>query len=94
MEEKNISDLSIKVEIITPEDIFTFSDVYMAVMPGSEGEFGVLPGHMSLIATLDFGEISIYDKSMKIIKRVTINAGIADINATSVLILTDQAIIL
>lgn len=94
MEEINISDLLIKVEIITPEDIFTFSDVYMVVMPGSEGEFGVLPGHMSLIATLDSGEISIYDKSMKIIKSIAINAGIADVNATSVLILTDQATIL
>lgn len=82
---------SIKLEIITPESSFTFKDVYMVVMPGSEGEFGVLQGHIPLIASLDTGTVTIYDKNMKITDRISISSGFAEVTNSSVLILVEQA---
>ena len=37
------------LEIVTPEGLVFSNDIKSVVLPGSEGEFGVLPGHASLI---------------------------------------------
>lgn len=88
----NNANSSIKVEIVTPENSFRYEGVYMVVMPGSEGEFGVLQGHVPLIAALDAGAVTIYDKNMKITDLISISDGFVEVTAnSSVLILVEQA---
>ena len=90
-EQSSDSNSLMKVEIATPESSFLFKDSYMAVMPGSEGEFGVLHGHVPLIASLDNGTIIIYNKNMKITDNIIIEAGFVEVKHESVLILTNKA---
>lgn len=85
------SNSSIKVEIITPENTFAYQNASMVVMPGSEGEFGVLQGHVPLISSLDEGVVTIYDKDMKITDRISISHGFVEVTAEAVLILVEQA---
>jgi F-type H+-transporting ATPase subunit epsilon len=47
----------IKLEIVTPERSLVTADVDEVQLPGSEGYFGVLPGHTPLLATLKVGEM-------------------------------------
>ena len=44
-------------ELVSPERILLSEQVEMVVVPGTEGNFGVLPGHTPLLATLQVGEL-------------------------------------
>ena len=45
------------LEIVTPDRSVAHGEVDEVVVPGSEGSFGVLPGHTPMLATLTVGEI-------------------------------------
>lgn len=47
----------ILLEVVTPERLLLSEHVDMVIAPGSEGEFGVLPGHCHLLSTLRIGEL-------------------------------------
>ena len=47
----------ILLEVVTPERMLLSQDVDMVIAPGSEGEFGVLPGHCHFLSTLRIGEL-------------------------------------
>jgi F-type H+-transporting ATPase subunit epsilon len=51
--------MTIRLEIVTPERQVYADDVDAVVLPGSEGELGVLPHHAPLITTLGLGELRI-----------------------------------
>ena len=79
------------LEIVTPQGQIFNDDVSSVVLPGSEGEFGVLPNHASLISLLKAGIIDIEDKH----KRhdvVAINWGYAKVDEGKVVILADGAV--
>ncbi|GIS17872.1 MAG: hypothetical protein CM15mP119_2760 [Alphaproteobacteria bacterium] len=62
----------------------------MVVIPGSEGVFGVLPRHSALLANLQRGVVEVYEGG-KVIDRLMIDGGIADVTPDSVTILTERA---
>lgn len=45
------------LEVVTPDKILVKEEVEMAVCPGTEGEFGILPNHISLLASLKIGAL-------------------------------------
>lgn len=47
----------ILLEVVTPEKLLLSQDVDMVIAPGTEGEFGVLPGHTHFLSTLRIGEL-------------------------------------
>ena len=55
---------TLKLEIVTPEGQIFSNDVKSVTLPGSEGEFGVLPHHASLVTLLNAGIIDIELKKM------------------------------
>ena len=79
------------LEIVTPQGQIFNDDVSSVVLPGSEGEFGVLPNHASLISLLKAGIIDIEDKHKKH-DVVAINWGYAKIDEGKVAILADGAV--
>ena len=79
------------LEIVTPQGQVFSDDVNSVVLPGSEGEFGVLPNHASLISLLKAGVIDIEDKNKKH-DIVAINWGYAKIDEDKVTILADRAV--
>jgi len=79
------------LEIVTPQGQIFNDDVSSVVLPGNEGEFGVLPNHASLISLLKAGIIDIEDKHKKH-DVVAINWGYAKIDEGKVVILADGAV--
>ena len=79
------------LEIVTPQGQIFNDDVSSVVLPGSEGEFGVLPNHASLISLLKAGIIDIEDKHKKH-DVVAINWGYAKIDEGKLVILADGAV--
>lgn len=47
----------ILLEVVTPEKLLLSQEVDEVIAPGSEGEFGVLPGHCHFLSTLRIGEL-------------------------------------
>lgn len=57
---RQLLDDQLSLSIITPEQTLYAGDVSMVVIPGAEGDFGVLPKHAPFISTLRAGEIKVY----------------------------------
>src|ERR1700730_5430125 len=51
----------VQFELVSPERLILSTEVEMVVVPGTEGNFGVLPGHAPLISTIRPGTIDIYE---------------------------------
>ena len=51
--------MSLHLEIVTPERLAYSDDVDMVLVPGIEGELGILPHHTPLVSLLGFGELKI-----------------------------------
>jgi len=45
------------LEVVTPEHLLLSKQVDEVIAPGTDGEFGVLPGHAALLTTLKIGEL-------------------------------------
>jgi F-type H+-transporting ATPase subunit epsilon len=82
---------TIKLSIVTPNGEIFCDDVKTVVLPGKEGEFGVLPRHASLVSALTVGVIEIEKKdSSKDL--IAINWGHVKVSEEVVDILVDGAI--
>ncbi|MDC0530658.1 ATP synthase F1 subunit epsilon [Alphaproteobacteria bacterium] len=78
------------LEIVTPSMVLVSEPVEMVVLPGSDGYIGALPRHSQVMSSLDRGVVDIF-KDNKIVSRIMIDGGIAEINETSVVILAERA---
>lgn len=83
---------TLKLSIVTPNGMIFGGDVKSVTLPGKEGEFGVLPGHASLVSTLSVGVIVIERENGT--DAIAINWGHVKVNETSVDVLVDGAIAL
>jgi F-type H+-transporting ATPase subunit epsilon len=77
------------LEIVTPEKLLFSQGVDFVVVPGSEGDFGVLPGHCLLLSKLRIGELQY--TTGETTESVSILSGLAEITPTRVTILADIA---
>jgi F-type H+-transporting ATPase subunit epsilon len=79
-------------ELVTPERLVRSEDVHMVVVPGSEGDFGVLEGHAPLMSTIRNGELSIYRNGMTgEPERIAIEGGFAEVNERGLTVLAERA---
>jgi F-type H+-transporting ATPase subunit epsilon len=81
--------MAIALEIISPEKLLLARDVDMVVVPGTEGDLGILPGHSKLITGLRGGLVDLYEGG-KITDRFFVSGGFAEITETSCAVLADD----
>ncbi len=81
----------IEFELVSPERLLRSQAVEMVVVPGFEGDFGVLPGHMPLISTLRAGVIRIYEKD-QVVERLFVSGGFAEVTGRACTVLADMAV--
>jgi F-type H+-transporting ATPase subunit epsilon len=80
----------VRFELATPERLFLAAEVEMVVVPGTEGNFGVLPGHAPLLSTIRPGVIAIYE-NREIARRIFVLSGIAEVTPERCTVLADEA---
>ncbi len=83
---------TIKLSIVTPNGEIFNSDVKTVSLPGKEGEFGVLPGHSSVVSALTVGVIEI--ETANATEAIAINWGHVKVSEDSVDVLVDGAIVI
>jgi F-type H+-transporting ATPase subunit epsilon len=78
-------------ELVTPEKLLRSDDVHMVVVPGSEGDFGVMAGHAPYMATIRPGELAIYKSAGAEPERVAIEGGFAEVSEAGLTVLAEMA---
>jgi F-type H+-transporting ATPase subunit epsilon len=82
----------LQFELVSPEKLLLSEAVAMVVVPGGEGNFGVLPGHALLISTVRPGVIDVYgDEQTEISERIFVSGGFAEVTAERCTVLADEA---
>ena len=79
----------ILLEVVTPEKVLLSQDVDMVIAPGSEGEFGVLPGHCHFLSTLRIGELRY--QTGDIWHYMSVLWGFAEVTPTKVTVMAEIA---
>ncbi|MFK7839719.1 MAG: ATP synthase F1 subunit epsilon [Bdellovibrionales bacterium] len=82
---------TIQFELVSPEERLISEPVNMAVIPGTEGKFGVLAGHSALVATLKNGVVELQIEGQEP-RRIFIAGGFADVTAEQCSVLAEEAI--
>jgi F-type H+-transporting ATPase subunit epsilon len=80
----------VQFELVTPERLIISTEVEMVVVPGTEGNFGVLPGHAPLISTIRPGTVDLYE-GRAITERIFVVGGIAEVTPERCTVLADEA---
>jgi F-type H+-transporting ATPase subunit epsilon len=83
--------MPVQFELVTPERLLVSEEVDMVVVPGTEGNFGVLPGHAPLISTIRPGTVDIYSGNT-ITERIFVVGGIAEVTPERCTVLADEAL--
>jgi len=81
---------TVRFELVSPEKLLLSEDVHMVVVPGGEGNFGVLPGHSLLISTVRPGIIDVY-KANVVSERIFVSGGFAEVTPERCTVLADEA---
>jgi F-type H+-transporting ATPase subunit epsilon len=78
-------------ELVTPEKLVRSEDVFMVVVPGTEGEFGVLAGHAPFMTTVRDGEIRVHSSMTTVTARIKVEGGFAEVNEKGLTVLAEHA---
>jgi F-type H+-transporting ATPase subunit epsilon len=81
-----------KFELVSPERLLMSQDVEQVVVPGSEGDFGVLAGHAPFVSTLRPGIITVMPGSGGKQSRIFVYSGIAEVDPENLTVLAQRAV--
>jgi F-type H+-transporting ATPase subunit epsilon len=80
----------LNLEIVTPEGQAFSGEVEMVVLPGSEGELGILPQHTAVVTQLQPGELMLLQEGRP--QWLAVGSGFVEVTGESVRVLTDMAV--
>jgi F-type H+-transporting ATPase subunit epsilon len=78
-------------ELVTPDKLIMSDDVYMVVVPGTEGESGIMAGHAPYMTTLKNGEIAVYKTAGAQPERIPVTGGFAEVSDKGLTVLAESA---
>jgi len=78
------------LELVSPEKLLKSTEVDMVVVPGTEGDFGVMPMHAPVVSTLRTGIIEVHNAGDDT-EKLLIVGGFAEVNAEGLTILAELA---
>ena len=84
---------TVEFELVAPEELLFSEPVELVVVPGTEGDFGVLSGHSPLISTLRTGVIAVYENDV-VNRRIFVSGGFAEVTPERCTVLADEAVAL
>ena len=80
---------TLRLEVVTPDKTVINTDAEMVICPGVEGEFGVLPHHVSLLSALKIGSLRYRVDGQD--KEIFISGGFVDVNNNMCSVLAESA---
>ncbi|MDZ7895096.1 MAG: ATP synthase F1 subunit epsilon [Sphingobium sp.] len=83
--------MALHFELVTPEKLVRSQEVWQVVVPGTEGEFGVLEGHAPFMSTVRDGDLRIYATANAQPETIRVEGGFAEVNERGLTVLAERA---
>ena len=80
-----------KFELVSPEDLLLSQDVQQVLVPGTEGNFTVMPGHGPVLSTMRPGVIDVVEENGNE-QRIFVRGGVAEVNPKGLTVLAEEAV--
>ena len=81
---------NISFDLVSPENLIFNDKVGMIIVPGKDGDLGILPGHSKVISTLRPGRVMIYGEDKNLLKAFFVSGGFAEINPEKCIVLAEN----
>ena len=81
--------MALHFELVTPTALVRSEDVYMVVVPGTEGEFGVLVGHAPVMSSLRDGALRVWKTEGAVPEEIQVRGGFAEVNDKGLTVLAE-----
>ena len=78
-------------ELVTPDRLVMSDDVYMVVVPGTEGESGIMAGHAPYMTTLKDGDVAVYRSASAQPEKISVTGGFAEVSERGLTVLAESA---
>ena len=78
-------------ELVTPARLVRSESVHMVVVPGTDGEFGVLEGHAPFMSTVKDGVLKVYRTENGAPEEIVVSGGFAEVGDKGLTVLAESA---
>jgi F-type H+-transporting ATPase subunit epsilon len=82
--------MALHFELVTPAKLVRSENVHMVVVPGTEGEFGVLEGHAPFMSTIKDGVVKVYASAGAPAQEIFIAGGFAEVSPKGLTVLAES----
>ena len=80
----------ISFDLVSPEQLLFNESVGMIIVPGKDGDIGVLPGHSKLLSSLRSGRVMVYGENKNLLKSFFVTGGFVEINPEKCIVLAED----
>ena len=80
----------ISFDLVSPEKLIFSDEVGMIIVPGKDGDFGVLPGHSKVMSSLRPGRVMVYGEDKNLLKAFFVSGGFAEVNPEKCIVLAES----
>jgi F-type H+-transporting ATPase subunit epsilon len=84
--------MALHFELVTPAQLVRSEDVHMVVVPGAEGEFGVLEGHAPFMSTIRDGALQVFRTEGGTPEVIQVRGGFAEVGSNGLTVLAEDVI--
>ena len=82
--------MALHFELVTPAKLVRSEEVHMVVVPGTEGEFGVLEGHAPFMSTIADGVIQVFKTANGQPDSIQVRGGFAEVGDKGLTVLAEH----
>lgn len=80
---------TISFDLVSPEQLLFNNEVGMVIVPGKDGDIGVLPGHSKVLSSLRAGRVMVYGENKILLKSFFVTGGFVEINPEKCIVLAE-----
>tara|TARA_B110000014_G_C19496235_1_gene268258 strand:- start:60 stop:458 length:399 start_codon:yes stop_codon:yes gene_type:complete len=77
-------------DLVSPEQLLFNDEVGMVIVPGKDGDIGVLPGHSKVLSSLRPGRVMVYGEDKNLLKSFFVTGGFVEINSEKCIVLAED----
>ena len=81
---------TISFDLESPEQLVFNDKAGMIIVPGKEGDIGVLPGHSKLLSSLRAGRVMVYGEDKHLLQSFFVSGGFVEINPEKCIVLAEE----
>ncbi len=80
---------TISFDLVSPENLVFNDNVGSIIVPGKDGDIGILPGHSKVMSSLRPGRVMVYSEDNNLVKSFFVSAGFVEINPEKCILLAE-----